>query len=82
MDKLHQHKICLRQIFARNFLTGTQVVIPIVNTVVVHVELTVVPIAVGHNAIRIARAVFLSNFFRITESLLQNFLSFPVVKRA
>jgi hypothetical protein len=66
----------------RNFLTSTQVLVLIVGIVPVHLELIVVPVGVWHVAIGIARAVILSYFFHITRNLLQNSLSFLVVKQA
>ncbi len=46
----------------RNFLTGTQVVVPIGHIVPVHPELAVVPVRVRDVAVRIARATHLFAF--------------------
>jgi hypothetical protein len=66
----------------RNFLTGTQVRIPIVRVVPVHLELAVVPIRVRDIAVRIARTVFLFAFVHLTDNPHWDFLCCPGVKQA
>jgi hypothetical protein len=66
----------------RNFLTGTQVVVPIGHIVPVHPELVVVPVRVRDVAVRIARATLLFVFVRITDKPHWTFLCCHTAKYA
>lgn len=66
----------------RNFLAGPQVLVPIVRVVPVHPELAVVPVRVRHVTVRVARAIFLFDFFRLTDNPHRDFLCCHTAKYA
>ena len=66
----------------RNFLAGTQVVVPIVRVVPVYPELAVVPVRVRHVTVRVARTIFLFDFFHFTDNPHRDFLCCHTVRYA
>ena len=68
--------------FMRNFLAGTNVVVPIVHVVPVYPELVIVPVRVRDVAVRVARTIFLFGFFQFTDNPHWDFLCCHGVKHA